>query len=833
MSWFPTWQVAAGANAVIALCYFGIVWVIVGGLVRTGQTRSNALGVSTAMIFFTCAVHHGSHAVHLLLPLVTTDAHGTAMREAFGWEMAAWDIFGGVVGVVYLNLRSSFGRLLQTPSMFRDMSQARVEAAIAAEHEALNEAQAIGQMGSWRRHLPDGRWETSAEYRRIFDLGADEDPGSAWSRIHPDDLEELRAVIDAAKQGSPGDLTYRLTRADGREATLQLRCRAERDVEGTVVAVAGTVQDLTRQSAMEEAVKQAEQRLRTTFEATPIGVCVIALESSGRGQIVSANPALGQLLGNPVQQLIGTALVSLTHPEDHAALLEGLADVADRGAAKMEVEVRLMHRDGHCVWAYVSAAALPPEGDGPPLVVTNIMDVSQRKKFEGQLQYLADHDALTGLINRRRFTEELDQVIRQSHRYGEPGAVLFLDLDGFKFVNDSLGHAAGDDLIARVGAMFAATVRDTDVLARVGGDEFALILTRSDQEDAIRVAEKLLSIIRRDGVAVSHDRHAQVSTSIGITLFSPADEHTADELLVEADIAMYDAKEAGKDRYSIYSHTEGRRGPISVRENWNQRLAAAVDTGTFVLHAQPIVPIAQAAPPTFELLLRLPDEHGDLIPPGTFLYNAERFGLMSRIDRWVATQAVQLLAASHAAGHDLALSVNVSGKTITDPGFGEHIAGLLAEHEVTPNRLIIEITETAAITNIQRARTLARELRALGCRIALDDFGAGFASFYYLKHLEFDDLKIDGEFIRNLCATPSDQLVVRAVVDIARGLDARTIAEFVGDDETLVLLRELGVDAGQGFHLGRPQAMDEVLPHLRNGSRTPSPAQEPAAGAGP
>ena len=520
-------------------------------------------------------------------------------------------------------------------------------------------------------------------------------------------------------------------------------------------------------------------------------------------------------------RLVGSSITSVAHPDDHDVLNQKLAELHRTKNDGIELEVRLMHRGGQCVWALITGAALPADDGRSRQAVINVMDVSQRKKFEGELQYLADHDALTGLFNRRRFTDELDCTLKHTQRYGDPGAVLFLDLDGFKFVNDLLGHAVGDDLIARVGAMFASTLRDTDVLARVGGDEFALILTRSSERDAVHVAEKLLSVIRRDGVVVSDHRHARVSASIGITLFGAHDDLSADELLVEADIAMYDAKEAGRDRYSIYARTEGRRAQISVRENWNQRLSAAVDAGAFVLHAQPILPIASTTPPTFELLLRLPDGHGDLIPPGTFLYNAERFGLITRIDQWVLAQAIGLLADSHAAGVDLALTVNVSGRTITDPSLGAYVAGLLAEHAVTRDRLTIEITETAAITNIEHARTLARELRALGCRIALDDFGAGFASFYYLKHLEFDDLKIDGEFIRNLCATPSDQLIVSAVVDIARGLAARTIAEFVGDDETAALLASLGVDAGQGNHLGRPQTLERVLPHLVSRSAAP------------
>jgi diguanylate cyclase (GGDEF)-like protein len=473
-----------------------------------------------------------------------------------------------------------------------------------------------------------------------------------------------------------------------------------------------------------------------------------------------------------------------------------------------------MHGSGHFVWVLISATLLSDAEGSPSVAVTHVMDISDRKQFDGQLQHLADHDALTGLYNRRRFTEELEQSLKRSRRFDEPGAVLFLDLDGFKFVNDSLGHAAGDEMIIRVADLLGSTVRETDTLARVGGDEFAVLLPRCDTETASLVAEKLLAAVRLHGVTISENRHARISTSIGIAPFSGKEDLTADEVVVEADIAMYDAKEAGKDRCVVYERANGRRERLSVDQSWSQRLRQALENDRFVLHAQPIMPIASTGVPGFELLLRLADDHGDLILPGSFLSNAERFGVIDKIDQWVLGEAVRHLSRSHAAGNDLMLTVNVSGKTMGDARLGAYVERLLTEHPIRPDRLVIEITETAAIINIERAHRLAQELRALGCRMALDDFGAGFASFYYLKHLEFDYLKIDGEFIRNLCATPTDQLVVQAVVTVAAGLKTSTIAEFVGDDATLELLKDLGVSYGQGFHLGRPAALGQTLPYL-------------------
>jgi EAL domain-containing protein (putative c-di-GMP-specific phosphodiesterase class I) len=311
-------------------------------------------------------------------------------------------------------------------------------------------------------------------------------------------------------------------------------------------------------------------------------------------------------------------------------------------------------------------------------------------------------------------------------------------------------------------------------------------------------------------------RHARVTTSIGITVFDGSDAAPlAEALLVEADVAMYDAKAAGKDTIRVFQADARRGNGVAVRENWLQRLREAVEEERFVLHAQPIVRVCGTGVPLFELLIRLPDEHGDLIPPGAFLYNAERFGLIQSIDHWVMGQAVRMIHQYHQQGCDLGLSINVSAKTMNEGAIADHLRGLLDLWPIPEGRLIVELTETAAIANIERAQKLAGDLRNLGCRLALDDFGAGFATFYYLKHLKFDYVKIDGEFIKQLPTNPTDQLVVRALVGIAKELGTVTVAEYVQDDETLALLQDFGVGYAQGYHTGRPGALEIVLPQLQ------------------
>jgi diguanylate cyclase (GGDEF)-like protein len=446
-----------------------------------------------------------------------------------------------------------------------------------------------------------------------------------------------------------------------------------------------------------------------------------------------------------------------------------------------------------------------------------VLDISERKRFESRLRELADHDPLTGLFNRHRFESELDRVIAEANRYGRESALMIMDLDGFKDVNDQFGHPVGDELVGRIAAQLCEIVRETDVVARLGGDEFAVILPEVGARDAELTAARVLDSIRLRGRVTVDGRHARVTASIGVTTFDGETGLAGSELVVEADTAMYEAKSRGRNRYVVHDRADERRLESPTRRSWTDRLRAAVEHDQFVLYAQPILGICDDGIPRFELLLRLRDDQGQLMRPGAFLANAERFDLMGAIDRWVLRQAIRLLDAHERAGNDISLSVNLSGKTMNDAALPAEIAGMLAMSPISPDRLVIEVTETSAIVNIERARELANDLRGLGCCFALDDFGAGFASFYYLKHLDFDFLKIDGEFIRQLSSTPTDQLVVRAVVDIARGLNTKTVAEFVGDEVTVELLRSLGIDYGQGYHLGRPGPLERVLPPLPDG----------------
>jgi diguanylate cyclase (GGDEF)-like protein len=439
-------------------------------------------------------------------------------------------------------------------------------------------------------------------------------------------------------------------------------------------------------------------------------------------------------------------------------------------------------------------------------------EADARRRYEAELKYMADHDPLTGLLNRRAYERSLEEHLARGERYGHAGAVMVLDLDNFKEVNDTLGHSAGDELIVRVAGALATRLRESDTLARLGGDEFAILTPTGERAEAQRLASSLLGVIRREHAARGPGgRERPITASIGIAPLEGSESLRAEEALINADLAMYDAKEAGRDRSVVYGGSSRGQAHIEARLEWAERIRAALDEDRLVLHAQPVVETATGRATQHELLVRMVDPHGDLIPPGSFLPVAERFGLIREIDRWVVTRAIRMLGEHRAGGRRPIVEINLSAQSLGDSQLAVHIGRELRATGVEATQLIFEVTETTAIGNIAAARTFAERLGELGCRFALDDFGAGFGSFYYLKHLPFDYIKIDGEFVRNCTADPTDRLVIGAVVELARGMGKRTIAEFVGDEATLGILGELGVDYAQGFHLGQPAPLEHWL----------------------
>ncbi len=565
---------------------------------------------------------------------------------------------------------------------------------------------------------------------------------------------------------------------------------------------------IERKSAENELAHLGRQN-EMILDSAGEGIC--GLDASG--VVTFANPAAARLLGCDREELLGSLFHDIVHPKGP------LSDGHDAPDCPIQVAVLggvSYQSDGES-FCRLDSSALPVEysitpyavGPGQGAVVT-FKDITERKRAEQQLQYLADHDVLTGLYNRRRFGEELSQQIAVCERLDVTSALLVLDIDNFKFINDALGHQAGDELIRSLASQLKGRVRRTDVVSRLGGDEFALLLTGTGAEAALELAEELLAMVRSHRV-LARDKPVQVTTSIGIAMLD-AQNLSAEQLLLEADVAMYEAKGSGRDRVTLF--TRDAPAPNAQRAGfvWTDRIKTALRDDKFAVYAQPIASLNGPMPDRYELLVRMLEEDGSVVAPGAFLPVAERFGLISEIDIWMIQQAIGVIEKEQVAGRKVVLEVNLSGHSICDPELPDLIEAELTKAPIDPSQLVFEITETAAIANMDEARALATRIRRWGCRFALDDFGAGFGSFYYLKYLPVDYLKIDGEFIRNLDSSEIDQRMVSAMVEIARALGLRTIAEFVESAPVLERLREFGVDFAQGYHVGRPAPVAELAP---------------------
>ncbi len=444
-------------------------------------------------------------------------------------------------------------------------------------------------------------------------------------------------------------------------------------------------------------------------------------------------------------------------------------------------------------------------------------DVTHERQTAQQLLYLAEHDPLTGLNNRHSFQKHLDYMIKNAMRNETRFALLYFDLDEFKYINDNFGHGTGDEVLLQTAAKVNVLIREVDMFARLGGDEFAILLSLNPEENPGALPERIIKTIAAIPFRFSNNNF-RLTASIGVAVY-PDHGADAEELVAHADSAMYHAKRLGKNSWVLYTPESDQSESMIERMNWSRRIDLALEQNLLELYFQGIYRTANNQPNHLEVLVRMrdPEDISRIIMPSLFIPFAEKTGQIVEMDRWILSHAIELMAKYPLMP---SLAVNISGRSIDETSLPLYIKDKLFEHEVSPERLLIELTETATVSDMNEAQRFIEAINQLGCRICLDDFGSGFSTFMYLKYLNVDILKIDGIFVKDLTKNRENQLFIQALVNVAKGLNKSIIAEHVEDSETYALLNEFGVDYAQGFFLDIPISQEELIQRLAVIART-------------
>jgi diguanylate cyclase (GGDEF)-like protein/PAS domain S-box-containing protein len=584
------------------------------------------------------------------------------------------------------------------------------------------------------------------------------------------------------------------------------------DSSGEIIGIGGVSLEISELDRTRRELASAQSMISTIVAATRLGILVVQaadeVEPGYAGSILECNDAYCQITGFSREELLGKSMKSFIHEEDHG-IRQWLID--ELYSDKQPVgEMRYRRTDDSYVWCMV-VPSLTFGPSGERMYVVQVIDITERHELERRLRHQAEHDVLTDVLSRRRFMELLEEQILHVSETAGSASLLMLDLDNFKYVNDVLGHTTGDALLGLVASAIRGALRDTDKLARIGGDEFAVLLPATLIDGALLVADNIVAAVAQHGRIATELGSGVVTASVGATAWDRDVPVDAARLLAEADIAMYDAKEAGRNRTASYERDQLGRRQVEHRSDRLAHLRHAIANGRFVLHAQPIKPLGpdDDGPPRYELLLRMLRDNDELIMPGDFLHDAERHGLITEIDEWVLGEAIRLLGVRERQGRPLALAVNVSAATMNRPEIGDLVVSELRAGGIRPELLTVELAETGRSSDLPLSREFAGRLHEGGCKLALDDFGAAFATLQFVKHIPFDFIKIDGEYIRELPTSPADRLIVKAVAEIVHGFGAQVVAEFVGSQETADLLEAFGVAYGQGYFLGRPEPLPD------------------------
>ncbi len=625
--------------------------------------------------------------------------------------------------------------------------------------------------------------------------------------LPPDAIPVIRdGMTRALATGEMQVVEYQLPRPD---QPLDFEVRLTVSGPDEVLAV---VRDMTERARAEALRRQAEQRYRALFDEAP-ALYVITHDQDGDPVVMDCNEIFLRTLGYTRDEVIGQPLATFYAPASRAELLtDGAYQTVLRGAAASR-ERRLLTKDGQVIETLLHAKPEVSDDGTVPSARAMFVDIAERKTLEARLVHLAYHDPLTGLPNRTLFMERLTEALAPAGRRRHPVAVLFLDLDGFKLVNDSRGHHTGDRLLSEVGRRLQSCLQPDALLARLGGDEFAVLLENlADASAAARVAEQLIAALHAPVILDGNETYVAGSVGVAVSTRRRAD---ASDLLRSADIALYQAKAAGRGTYAIFEPR--MQAPVVARLERETTLRRALEHDDLLLHYQPVVELATGRVVGLEALVRWAHPERGILPPATFIQLAEETGLIVPLGRWALRAAchwAQEWRTASPTASPLVVSVNLSARQFLQPTLVTEVAEALGDTGLAPHRLELEITETVAMSDRADAQRMLKALKRLGIRLAIDDFGTGYSSLSYLRDLPVDTLKIDGSFVAGLGHDRGSQAIVDAVTTLAHDLGLSVTAEGVETADQAERLRGLGVDCAQGFYFAPPadgQAISDLL----------------------
>ena len=667
--------------------------------------------------------------------------------------------------------------------------------------DSLTRAQHIASVGNWDLRITENRLFWSEEIYRIFGIGRDQFAASYEAfqeRVHVDD----RYAVDAAMRraladGLPYDITHRIVLPGGEIRFVHENAEIVRDAAGAAVRMIGTVMDVTERERTVRALHESQETLRKVIEGLPVVLWMI----DGEGRFVLSEGKGLDAMGLKPGQVVGKSLFEVYREvpdivEDTRRVLAGHAFACTRQIGDVAFELRY--------------SPLRDEAGDVKGAIGVAIDVTERKQSEDRLAFLANYDPVTGLPNRFLFGDRLTHAMHAADRQEKRVALLFVDLDNFKTINDSLGHAAGDQLLKQVAGRLGAVVRSTDTVSRLGGDEFTVILEDIvNDAEAVRVAAQILeqSVLP---YAIG-SREVYVTSSVGIAIY-PQDGASVDVLLMNSDAAMYRAKENGRNGFEFF--TEEINARAHQRMELGNELRGALTRGEFSLHYQPKVAIVDGAVIGFEALLRWSNARLGAVSPAVFVPILEEIGLIVEVGEWVLREACRWAASQRVAAGPLpGIAVNLSARQFRHPHLDRVVQGALADSGLHASRLDLEITESSLLDLETNLQTMDR-LKGLGVGLSIDDFGTGYSSLSYLKRFPVDRLKIDASFVRDVVDDPDDAVIVIAIIGLAHHLQLRVIAEGVETEEQLAFLRRHGCDEAQGYLLARPMPAQAALAWL-------------------